>query len=162
MTGSSTNTGTSTGRADLQGAADRHVDSTSRNVPTNACSSRNRPVARRRRQIQRYALAEKINGLYKTEGIRRLGTWRNREALELATLKCGNFFNHRRLPASTGDIPSRTPKQNTTRKCVRHHRFESQQHANRAIADWIQFYNTRRPHQALGMKTPAEVYRLAG
>ena len=47
-------------------------------------------------------------------------------------------------------------------QCVHRHRFESQQHASRAIADWIQFYNTRRSHQALCMKTPAEVYRLAG
>ena len=35
------------------------------------------------------------------------------------------------------------------------------QHAARAIADWIQFYNTRRPHQALAMRTPAEAFRLA-
>ncbi|WP_148667830.1 integrase core domain-containing protein, partial [Mizugakiibacter sediminis] len=41
------------------------------------------------------------------------------------------------------------------------HRFESQQHASRVIADWIQFYNHRRQHQALGMKTPAEAYALA-
>jgi putative transposase len=40
-------------------------------------------------------------------------------------------------------------------------RFETQQHAMRIIADWIQFYNHRRPHQALGMKTPAEAYALA-
>lgn len=46
-------------------------------------------------------------------------------------------------------------------QCVHRHRFESQQHASRVIGDWIQFYNTQRPHQALGMKTPAEVYRLA-
>ena len=39
--------------------------------------------------------------------------------------------------------------------------FESLQHASRVIADWIQFYNHRRPHQALGMKTPAEAYALA-
>jgi len=32
----------------------------------------------------------------------------------------------------------------------------------RVIGDWIQFYNHRRPHQALGMKTPAEAYALAG
>ncbi|MGA8276996.1 MAG: integrase core domain-containing protein [Rhodanobacteraceae bacterium] len=29
------------------------------------------------------------------------------------------------------------------------------------IGDWIQFYNSRRPHQALGMKTPDEAYALA-
>jgi len=46
-------------------------------------------------------------------------------------------------------------------QCVHRHRFETQQHASRVIGDWIQFYNTRRPHQALGMKTPATVYALA-
>jgi putative transposase len=40
-------------------------------------------------------------------------------------------------------------------QCVHRHRFEIQQHASRAIADWIRFYNTRWPHQALGMKTLA-------
>ena len=30
-----------------------------------------------------------------------------------------------------------------------------------AIGDWIGFYNHQRPHQALGMKTPAEAYALA-
>ncbi|MDX3905611.1 MAG: integrase core domain-containing protein [Pigmentiphaga sp.] len=29
------------------------------------------------------------------------------------------------------------------------------------IGDWIRFYNGRRPHQALGMKTPAEAFALA-
>ncbi len=46
-------------------------------------------------------------------------------------------------------------------QCVHRHRFESQQHATRVVGDWIQFYNHRRPHQALGMKTPAEAYALA-
>ncbi len=32
---------------------------------------------------------------------------------------------------------------------------------SRAIGDWIQFYNHRRPHQALAMRTPAEAFRLA-
>ena len=40
-------------------------------------------------------------------------------------------------------------------QCVHRHRFETQQHASRVIGEWIRFYNTRRPHQALGMKTPA-------
>lgn len=46
-------------------------------------------------------------------------------------------------------------------QCLHRRRFESQQHASRTLADWIQFYNHRRPHQALGMKTPAEAYALA-
>ncbi len=46
-------------------------------------------------------------------------------------------------------------------QCVSRHRFESLPHASRVISDWIQFYNHRRPHQALRMKTPAEVYALA-
>ena len=46
-------------------------------------------------------------------------------------------------------------------QCVHRHRFETQQHASRVIADWIAFYNHRRPHQALGMKNPAEAHALA-
>lgn len=46
-------------------------------------------------------------------------------------------------------------------QCVHRHRFESIQHATRVIADWISFYNHRRPHQALAMRTPAEAFRLA-
>lgn len=46
-------------------------------------------------------------------------------------------------------------------QCVHRHRFESLQHASRVIGDWIHFYNRRRPHQALGMKTPAEAFALA-
>lgn len=46
-------------------------------------------------------------------------------------------------------------------QCVHRHRFETRQHAMRILADWIQFYNHRRPHQALGMKTPAQAYALA-
>ena len=39
------------------------------------------------------------------------------------------------------------------------HRFESIQHAARATGDRIQFHDNRRPHQALAMRTPAEVCR---
>lgn len=47
-------------------------------------------------------------------------------------------------------------------QCVHRHRFENQRHAVRMIGDGIQFYNHRRPHQALGMKTPpAEAHASA-
>jgi putative transposase len=46
-------------------------------------------------------------------------------------------------------------------QCVHRHRFETQRHAARVLSDWIRFYNTQRPHQALGMKTPARAYKLA-
>jgi putative transposase len=46
-------------------------------------------------------------------------------------------------------------------QCAHRHRFETLQHASRVVSDWIGFYNTRRPHQALGMKTPAEAFALA-
>ena len=46
-------------------------------------------------------------------------------------------------------------------QCVHRHRFERQRHAMRDVADWIQFYDHRRPHQAIGMKTHAEAYDLA-
>jgi putative transposase len=39
--------------------------------------------------------------------------------------------------------------------------FDSIQHATRAIGDFIIFYNHKRPHQALAMKTPAQAYALA-
>jgi len=46
-------------------------------------------------------------------------------------------------------------------QCVHRHRFETLQHASRVIGDWITFYNNGRPHQSLGMKTPAEAFKLA-
>ncbi len=51
------------------------------------------------------ALAETINGLYKTEVIRRQGPWRSLEQVEFATLAWVDWFNNRRLLGSIGDIP---------------------------------------------------------
>jgi len=51
------------------------------------------------------ALAETINGLYKTEVIRRRGPWRTLEAVEFATLEWGDWFNNRRLLEPIGGIP---------------------------------------------------------
>jgi transposase InsO family protein len=43
------------------------------------------------------ALAETINGLYKTEVIRRRGPWRSLEDVEFATLEWVYWFNNKRL-----------------------------------------------------------------
>jgi putative transposase len=51
------------------------------------------------------ALAETIIGLYKTEVIRQQGPWRGIDAVELATLKWVDWFNHRRLLEPIGNVP---------------------------------------------------------
>jgi transposase InsO family protein len=51
------------------------------------------------------ALAETIIGLYKTEIIRPRGPWKNIDTVEYATLEWVDWFNHRRLLESIGDIP---------------------------------------------------------
>ena len=51
------------------------------------------------------ALAESINGLYKTEVIRRCGPWRNLEEVEFATLEWVDWFNNRRLLGPIGYLP---------------------------------------------------------
>ena len=51
------------------------------------------------------ALAETINGLYKTELIYKRGPWKNRESVELATLEWVSWFNHQRLLEPIGYIP---------------------------------------------------------
>ena len=51
------------------------------------------------------ALAETINGLYKTEVIRRRGPWRSFEAVEFATLEWVDWFNNRRLLEPIGNLP---------------------------------------------------------
>jgi transposase InsO family protein len=51
------------------------------------------------------ALAETVNGLFKTEVIRRRGPWRSLEAVEFATLEWVDWFNHRRLLEPIGNIP---------------------------------------------------------
>ena len=51
------------------------------------------------------ALAETINGLYKTELIHRGAPWKSKEAVELATLEWVSWFNHHRLLEPIGYIP---------------------------------------------------------
>ena len=51
------------------------------------------------------ALAETINGLYKTELIKPRGPWKTVDEVEIATAEWVDWFNHRRLYEYCGDIP---------------------------------------------------------
>jgi len=51
------------------------------------------------------ALAETINGLYKTEVIHPNGPWRGVDEVEFATLEWVDWFNHRRLLEPLGGMP---------------------------------------------------------
>jgi putative transposase len=51
------------------------------------------------------ALAEAVNGLYKSELIRHQGPWRTVDDVELATLTWVHWFNTMRLHGTLGDIP---------------------------------------------------------
>jgi putative transposase len=51
------------------------------------------------------ALAETINGLFKTELIKPRGPWKTVEDVEYATAEWVDWFNHRRLYEYCGDIP---------------------------------------------------------
>lgn len=51
------------------------------------------------------ALAETINGLYKTELIKPRKPWRTVDEVEIATAEWVDWFNHRRLYEYCGDIP---------------------------------------------------------
>jgi putative transposase len=58
------------------------------------------------------ALAETINGLYKTELVHRQGPWRNMQDLEMATLGRVDWFNHRCLLGPIGNIPPAEAEEN--------------------------------------------------
>ena len=58
------------------------------------------------------ALAETVNGLYKTELIRGPtgGPWRSVDDVELATLAWVHWHNHQRLHSHLGDTPPQSSK----------------------------------------------------
>ncbi|MFK7828669.1 MAG: transposase [Congregibacter sp.] len=45
--------------------------------------------------------------------------------------------------------------------CIWLHNFASLDEARQALSAWFQYYNEERPHQALKMKTPRQMYKLA-
>ena len=58
------------------------------------------------------ALAERINGLYRSELVHCHGSWRNIQDLEMATLGRGDWFNNRRLLGPIGNIPPAEAEEN--------------------------------------------------
>jgi len=46
-------------------------------------------------------------------------------------------------------------------QCIWLHNFKSFEEAQAIIGQWVMWYNTQRPHQALNMKTPKQAYQLA-
>ena len=67
------------------------------------------------------ALAESVIGLFKTELVKKHGSWRSFEQLELATARWVDWYNNRRLHSSIGDVP---PAE-----------FEAAYHANSTTVD---------------------------
>jgi len=65
------------------------------------------------------ALAETVNGLYKTELIRAQGPWRTTDQVELATAAWVAWWNAERLHSACGDIPP------TEFEAAYHHRFQA-------------------------------------
>ncbi len=51
------------------------------------------------------ALAETVNGLYKTELIWRRTSWKTVEAVELATMEWVTWYNNQRLHSALGYVP---------------------------------------------------------
>lgn len=51
------------------------------------------------------ALAESVNGLYKTELVHRKGPWRTADDLELATFEWVDWYNNRRIHGSCQNMP---------------------------------------------------------
>ena len=58
------------------------------------------------------ALAETINGLYKTELIHHRGPWKTKAAVEMATLEWVAWFNNQLLLGSIGYLPPAEAEQN--------------------------------------------------
>jgi putative transposase len=76
------------------------------------------------------ALAETINGLYKTELIKHRGPWRTVEQVEYATAEWVDWFNHRRLYEYCGDIPPAELEAAYYRKTQPHHPVGSSDKVN--------------------------------
>ena len=108
--------------------------------------------------------------------INRFGTLRPPGPAPTVRSDNGLIFQSRRFRAACRDyrlkqefITPYTPEQNgiierffrtLKEECVWLHRFEDFEQAKREVTRFIEYYNTRRPHSALGYRSPAE-YRAS-
>ena len=104
--------------------------------------------------------------------IKRFGTLRPAGAAPTLRSDNGLIFQSRRFRSACRDYRLRqefitpyTPEQNgiierffrsLKEECVWQNPFKSFGDAKRAIAQWIEWYNTGRPHQSLGYRSPRE------
>jgi len=104
--------------------------------------------------------------------IRRFGTLRPTGSTPIVRSDNGLIFQSRRFRAACRDyrlaqefITPYTPEQNgiierffrsLKEECVWQQSFHSFSQAKTAIRGWIEWYNTGRPHQSLGYKSPKE------
>jgi putative transposase len=104
--------------------------------------------------------------------LNRFGTLRPSGETPVVRSDNGLVFQSRRFRAACRDynlnqefITPYTPEQNgiierffrsLKEECVWQHNFRSFKEAKREIDAWIQWYNTERPHQSLGYKSPTE------
>ena len=72
------------------------------------------------------ALAETMNGLYKTELVRNRGPWRGLDDVEFATLEWVDWFNNRRLFEAHGQIPPAEFEANHYRQNTSDQQLETQ------------------------------------
>ncbi|MER1966304.1 integrase core domain-containing protein [Castellaniella sp. GW247-6E4] len=73
------------------------------------------------------------------------------------SIRLGSFFTNSPLPGFAWCFPAGCFR----RLGITPTYFRILRCGCRVIGDWIRFYNHRRPHQALNMKTPAEAFALA-
>lgn len=104
--------------------------------------------------------------------IRRFGTLRPTGSTPVVRSDNGLIFQSRRFRAACRDYRLRqefitpyTPEQNgmverffrsLKEECTWQHNFTSFRHARRTVKHWIDWYNERRPHQALGYLSPRQ------
>lgn len=104
--------------------------------------------------------------------IRRFGTLRPNGATPVVRSDNGLIFQSKRFRRACRDyrlsqefVTPYTPEQNglierffrsLKEECVWQHNFDSFEASKAIVARWIDWYNTRRPHQALGYKSPAQ------